>query len=72
MDNDRDMIERENHFFEAPAGRVEAAAEKLFGGRFLGVYIANVRQQYGVGVGVHKLTPCRRGRLLRSDLLLAR
>jgi hypothetical protein len=57
VDNDRDMIERRNHFFEAPAGRVEAAAEKLFGGRFLGVYIANVPQQYGVGVGVHELTP---------------
>ena len=45
VDNDRDMIEREHHFFEAPAGRVEAAAKELFGDRFLGVYIAHVLTQ---------------------------
>lgn len=56
VDDGRDGIEDKDHNVEAPANRVEAAAKQVFGGRFLGVYIANVPQQYGVGVGVHRFT----------------
>jgi hypothetical protein len=56
VDNNLDGIERENRFFEGPADRVVAAAKELFGGRYLGAYIANVQQQYGVGVGLYQLT----------------
>ena len=54
--NGLDYIDKEDHFSEGPADRVQAVARDLFGDRFLGVYIANVKQQYGIGVGVHRLT----------------
>lgn len=57
VDNDeRDSIERANGFSERPIDRVVAAAKEVFGGRYLGAYIANVEQQYGVGIGLYQLT----------------